>query len=118
VVVVVVVVVLLIFHQNTDQNRRGAAGECKKRHPNPPQIGELSAIISQQASRGAFFGGESSKTPYCTFYQVRFVEQIKSPKTQSRFFPRFCITAFLGISRKGEFGSSHIAIFYTGPLWS
>jgi hypothetical protein len=29
--------------------------------------------------------------------------QIKSPKTQSRFFPRFCITAFLGISRKGEF---------------
>ena len=24
--------------------------ECKKRHPNPPQIGELSAIISQQAS--------------------------------------------------------------------
>ena len=49
-VVVVVVVVLLIFHQNTDQNRRGAAGECKKRHPNPPQIGELSAMISQQAS--------------------------------------------------------------------
>jgi hypothetical protein len=24
--------------------------ECKKRHPNPPQIGEPSAIISQQAS--------------------------------------------------------------------
>jgi hypothetical protein len=24
--------------------------ECKKRHPNPHQIGELSAVISQQAS--------------------------------------------------------------------